>query len=184
MLQIRANRHSLRDFTEADRAAFVAYQTDPRYLALYDLDAEPTRAHELFELFCSWQAQNPRVNYQFGIFSQREDLLGCAGLRLGPAGTAEAGIELAPDNWGRYRLALDAIEALLHFGFNTLELAEISGWTSSGNSRIARLATRFGAVINERRDGPEWMKKRGWSEVRWRLQRPWDWSTTTPMNLV
>ena len=48
-------RITMRDFEPADRTAFVAYQSDPRYRSLYDLDQNPTRAGELFELFACWR---------------------------------------------------------------------------------------------------------------------------------
>ena len=57
----------LRDFTEADRAAFVAYQTDPRYRKLYDFGDNPERPNQLFDLFLQWQREIPRTNMQLAI---------------------------------------------------------------------------------------------------------------------
>jgi len=84
---------------------------------------------------------------------------------------AVLGIELAPDEWGRYRLALEVTNALLNFGFRDLELDVVIGSTASGNQRIERLARWFGADIAEERAGPDWMKARGWVEVDWILSR-------------
>ena len=60
---ISTPRITLRDFEPADRTAFGAYQMDPRYRALYDLDENPDRAHELFQLFASWRDEEPRRNF-------------------------------------------------------------------------------------------------------------------------
>lgn len=168
-------RFHLRDFAGTDRPAFVAYQTDPRYARLYDFrDSNEARAHQLFDLFVSWQTHIPRLNFQLGVFEQATGrLCGCAGLRRAGIsdGTAVLGIELAPDDWGRYRLAMDVASALIEHGFQELGLHTITGGTSSGNRRVERLARWFGADVVACRDGPDWMTARGWSETDWALTR-------------
>lgn len=171
---ISTPRITLRDFEPADRAAFVAYQMDPHYRRLYDLDEKPARADELFDLFASWRDEEPRRNFQLGIFDTSTNrLCGCAGLRERPEDgeTAVLGIELAPSDWGRYRIALDATACLVEHGFGALRLRTIIGDTASGNQRVEKLARWFGARIIDRRDGPEWMRARGWQEVDWALTR-------------
>lgn len=169
----RAPRLTLRDFEERDRAPFVAYQLDRRYRALYDLDDDPRRPNELFDLFLRWQTETPRNNLQLGIFDASGELCGCAGLRLRPddPGSAVMGIELAPAQWGRYRVAVDAIAALLTHGFTVLRLDAVVGQTSTGNTRVERLARFFGARVTGRRDGDEWMTTRGWQELDWTIRR-------------
>ena len=128
----------------------------------------------------AWQHHTPRQNFQVGIFAQDTGrLCGCAGLRkAGKAeGTAVLGIELTPDDWGRYRLAIDVTSALIEHGFRHLNLHTIVGTTHSGNRRVERLARWFGADIVARRDGPDWMAARGWQEIDWALTRE-TWETT------
>ena len=50
---------------------------------LYDwLDADAGRATTLFDLFSVWRQQNPRQNFQVGIFERTSSrLCGCTGLR-------------------------------------------------------------------------------------------------------
>jgi ribosomal-protein-alanine N-acetyltransferase len=176
---IRTARFQLRDFATSDRQAFVAYQMDPRYRRLYDFgEADEQRAQELFDLFLSWEAESPRLNLQLGIFEQDTTrLCGCAGLRRAGVdeGTAVLGIELTPDNWGRYKLALEVADAMIEHGFRRLGLRMIIGTTASGNKRVERLAGWFGAHITARRDGPKWMAARGWFEMDWALARD-DWT--------
>ena len=113
----------LRELTEADRAAFVQYQTDPRYLRLYDFDDEEERPSQLFDLFLKWQREDPRLNFQLGIFEAATGrLVGCGGLRKADDRSAILGIELAPSEWGRFRLAIDATIALLSHGFDVRNL--------------------------------------------------------------
>ncbi len=164
----------LRDFHRSDRPAFVAYQTDPRYRRLYGFGEDDRRAHALFDLFLEWQSEQPRRDLQVGIFDNGSGrLCGCCGLRRStvPEGVAVLGIELTPDDWGRYRLAIDAVDALIGYAFADLGLDLIVGWTASGNRRAERLARHFGASLVGRRDGPEWMAGRGQVEVQWALPR-------------
>lgn len=166
-------RFVLRDFAREDQNAFLSYQTDPRYCSLYDFDtADVSRAERLFALFRAWQKDRPRCNFQLGIFERSNGrLCGSAGLRKSRPDEAVLGIDLCPDDWGRFRLALDVSAALIDFGFRSLHLTMITGDTSSGNSRVEKLARRFGATIVRRRAGPQWMQDRGWEEVYWELPR-------------
>lgn len=174
-MELRTSRFVIRDFREADREAFVTYQMDPRYRILYDLDDDDDgRAHKLFDRFMSWQNQDPRRDIQVGIFAADTGRLrGCCGLRMSeaPEGAAVLGIELTPDDWGAYRLAVDVASALIEYAFSVLDLDLIVGRTASGNRRVERLARWFGATSAAYRDGPEWMALRGWFEVDWTLDR-------------
>ena len=171
-LSIRFGRILLHEFTEADRAAFMEYQADPRYLQLYDLDGATERPSKLFDLFLQWQHEQPRLNVQVGVYdAASRRLLGCAGLRRVDEDVSELGIELAPGEWGRFRLALDTATALIQYGFETLNLKKIVGDTASGNRRVEKLARWFGAEIVDRRTGPQWMQVRGWQEVEWAITR-------------
>ena len=172
-MRIETSRYLLRDFSEADRQPFIDYQMGPRYRRLYDFDElDEGRAHELFDRFGFWREQAPRQNFQVGVFELGSSrICGCAGLRQDskPVGTAVLGLELAPDYWGRYRAAIEIASALIEYGFYTLNLKSIIGDTASGNSRVERLARWFGATNIDRRDGPEWMKVRGWQAIDWAL---------------
>jgi len=174
-MHIETQRFSLRDFSEADRQSFMDYQMDPRYQKLYGCAAsDAERATALFDLFSVWRQQSPRQNFQVGIFERTSSrLCGCAGLRQSgqPEGTAVFGLELTPNDWGRYGVAIEVACALIDYGFQALGLHTITGDTASGNSRVEKLARWFGASIVDRRDGPAWMTARGWKEVDWGLPR-------------
>jgi ribosomal-protein-alanine N-acetyltransferase len=172
---IETPRFLLRDFVEGDRPAFLRYQADPRYRHLYGIEEGHERlARELFGWFLSWQDETPRRRFQLGIFARCDDrLCGCAGLRLDSSRDDQAslGIELTPEDWGRYRLALEVAAALVEFGFGSLKLNRIVGRTASGNTRVEKLARWFGAKPVAARPGPAWMALKGWSEVDWALSR-------------
>jgi RimJ/RimL family protein N-acetyltransferase len=179
-LEIITARLVLRDFTKNDGPAFVAYHADPRYLASQGSDqVAPGHARDLLNRFERWGNEVPRRHYQLGVFERvpAGRLVGCAGLRDVECerGTAELGIELAPEHWGRHGLAVEIARALLDTGFRRLDLREIRGLSASGNARAARLARWFGADVVATRQGPDWMRARGWAEVEWRIGRSaWD----------
>jgi len=144
-MQIVTARLVLRDFSADDVPAFLAYQSDPRYRALHaDGEAAPSDPRDLLERFARWRNETPRRTYQLGVFERgaASALVGSAGLREVDIdrATAQLGIELAPDHWGRYRLAIEIVQALLETGFLDLGLREIRGVSASGNARVSRLA--------------------------------------------
>ncbi|MEA5467221.1 GNAT family N-acetyltransferase [Leptothoe sp. PORK10 BA2] len=175
-MEIVTKRFLLRDFVELDRSPFLDYQSDPRSQIFYEpSEASPEKSARLFETFCTWASEQPRLNYQLAIVQRHEPfaLVGCCGLRGRgfDAGEMELGLELAPDYWGRYAYAIEVGRALLDFGFRELRLDVISGSTVSANARIARLAEWIGAEVVSIRPGSTWMSERGWSEVDWRITR-------------
>ena len=132
-------------------------------------------ARALLRQFREWAAERPRRNYQLAISAVRhpQELMGCCGLRCEGYGPdqAEMGIELAPRYWGRYAYATEIARALIDIGFATLGLSEVRGISVSANSRVARLARRYGFVAVGRCPGPEWMRARGWHHTEWQLTR-------------
>jgi [ribosomal protein S5]-alanine N-acetyltransferase len=173
-MEIVTKRFLLRDFVESDRSPFLNYQADPRSQIFYEpSEASHENSTRLFETFCTWASERPRLNYQLAVVQRREPyvLVGCCGLRGRGCnqGEMELGIELAPDSWGRYAYAIEVGRALLDFGFRELRLDLISGSTVSANVRIVRLAEWIGAEVVAIRQGSPWMSERGWSEVDWQI---------------
>ena len=61
-MDVTTARFLLRDFVEADRSAFLAYQADSPNMALYGPDeAGPEHAAHLFETFQAWASERPRL---------------------------------------------------------------------------------------------------------------------------
>jgi [ribosomal protein S5]-alanine N-acetyltransferase len=175
-MEIITRRFLLREFTDDDGPVFLAYHADPRYAAFSPLeDVGPDHARVLLQRFKHWATEQPRRNYQLAIAPRRNpgELLGCCGLRGEgySADQAEFGIELAPPHWGRYGYAIEVASALLAFGFRELALQEVRGFSHSANTRVTRLARRYGAVMLDTGPGPSWMLVRGWRQTAWQLTR-------------
>jgi RimJ/RimL family protein N-acetyltransferase len=170
-MEIITKRFLLREFIEEDESAFIAYHADPRYAEFCTPEeVTPDYARELLRLFGQWAVKQPRSNYQLAIAHRQnpQEIFGCCGLRregYGPD-TAELGIELAPQCWGRYGYAIEVASALVEFGFRDLGLKKISGISVSANSRVERLARRYGFVAVEIHPDA-----RGWSQTEWQLTR-------------
>lgn len=183
-MEIVTRRFLLRDFVESDRSPFLDYQADPRNLTFYGAaEASAEHAAHLFEMFQSWAAELPRLNYQLAITQRQEPyaLVGCCGLRGRGCkkGEMEFGIELAPNYWGRYAYAIEVGRYLLDFGFKELKLNVICGSTVSANLRIARLAEWIGAEVVAIRPGASGMSEAGWNQVDWQITKEqWNHRTT------
>lgn len=174
-MEIITERLLLREFTQDDTPAFLAYQANPRYAEFYSLEeSAPDHARELLRLFSTWASERPRRNYQLAVAELRNprQLLGCCGLRLKGlgAGTAEFGLELAAESWGQ-GYATEAARALLGFGFRELRLDDVRSESVSANARVIALAHRIGLVEIGTRPGPAWMSVRGWHQIDWQLTR-------------
>lgn len=170
-MRLQTPRYRLRDFAPNDRESFTRYQTSARYRQLYDFAGGSSRADVLFDKFLSWQDEVPRRNVQVGVFDQDGVLKGCAGLRMDErrAGCATLGLELVPEAWGQFGAAVEIAGAVIAHGFDALDLALIAGETSSGNTRVERLARFFGGKVIARGAGDDWMQARSWHPVTWGL---------------
>jgi RimJ/RimL family protein N-acetyltransferase len=171
---LQSCRILLRDFVDADVAAFQSYRSDPRYAEFYEPGVgEQDDSRRLVERFAAWSAERPRRNYQLAVVErQSARLIGCCGLRTRglPHGYAEFGIEIAPDRWGR-GLAGEASRVLLDFGFDRLSLEEVRCVSVTQNARIASLARSLGFEPLRVRGGDGWMRMRGWTLTDWALGR-------------
>lgn len=172
-MELTTERLLLRDFTVGDRAALLAYHSDPRYTEFYGPEeGGPEHTLQLLDLFLSWQAVRPRRNYQLAIVERAAspDPVGNCGVRSEgyESGTAEFGLELAPACWGQ-GIATEAARAILGFAFQELGLRRIVGISVTENDRVARLVRKLGFRSAGTRPGPDWMAARGWSETEWLL---------------
>ena len=170
-MQLTTSRFVLRDFQDADLAAFAAYHADPRSSELYGPQQADSRdAAQLVALFKAWACEQPRLNFQLAVVRHDGVLVGCCGLRRKDAepGSAELGVELAPQYWGRFGYAMEVLKRLARFGFADLGLTRLYGSTVSANTRISRLAAALGAVAVAR-PTPAWMQAKGWRQLEWQI---------------
>lgn len=146
---MRTERLLLRDFTPADRDAYLAVAADPRFSAHSpEEETSAERIEALLDMFIAWAGESPRRGWQLAIVAPDGELAGSCGLRIVSVLDQHAsfGCELAPKWWGR-GFAAESGRAMLAFGFRELGLHRISAETISENDAATRLALRIGFTI-------------------------------------
>ena len=104
-MRLETQRLVLREYTEDDSAAVLAYQSDPRYLRYYPWgERTPEDAQRFVRTFIDWQFESPRRRFQLAVVLRESGaLIGSCGVRRKPDDDTEAdiGFELSPEHWGR-----------------------------------------------------------------------------------
>jgi RimJ/RimL family protein N-acetyltransferase len=136
-----------RAFRQADLEAFVAYRADPdveRYQSWSDYTLEDGQA-----LIDSMRGLEPGVPgrwFQFALEDRADaTLVGDLALKVdeNEPREAEVGFSLAPARQGQ-GYATEALVALLHYAFETLELHRVVAVTDALNAPAAALLGRVG----------------------------------------
>jgi [ribosomal protein S5]-alanine N-acetyltransferase len=173
---LRTERLLLRDFTEHDWPAVLAYQRDPRYLRFYPwTERTEEDARAIVRRFLNWQQEQPRRRFQLAITLDGE-VIGNVGVRRIEAGSrvADIGYELAPALWGQ-GYATEAAQAILHWGFEELDLHRVGAHCIADNAASARVLEKVGmqreGVLREH----EHFKGRWWDVLLFGLlRREWE----------
>lgn len=140
-MQLSTKRLVLRDACLQDSSSLELYQQDPRYLQYY---FELPDAESIVKSSMKWAMEQPRVNYQFVVILAEYTLvIGCAGIRSKgcPIGSAEIGIEIAPEFW-TLGYAHEAIAELISFA-RSQKIDRISASTHCENTKAHRLVEKF-----------------------------------------
>jgi RimJ/RimL family protein N-acetyltransferase len=173
-MRLVTDRLEMREFVEADWAAVLAYQRDPRYLRYYPwTDRTPDDARTFVGIFLDWQRERPRRRFQLAItLRQGGELIGNCGLRRKRDNDWEAdlGYELAPAHWGR-GYATEAARSMVDFGFRELALDRVSSWCIAENIASARVLERLGFRQEGRLRRNEFFKGRWWDTLLYALLR-------------
>jgi RimJ/RimL family protein N-acetyltransferase len=171
-MEIKTARLTLREFVDDDWRAVLAYQSDPRYLRLYEWAQRTEEDVRAFVgMFIGWQFEIPRTRFQLAIIL-RGALIGNCGVRVKnpDAREAEIGYELDPNFWGN-GYATEAARAILDFGFREFDLRRINAWCLAENGASARVLERLGLHCEERFPAREWFKNRWWDSARYAIAR-------------
>ena len=178
---LATDRLLLREFTEDDWQATLAYQSDPLYLRFYPWTHRTEDDVRAFVgAFVAQQEERPRRKFQLALVLKGDGrLIGSGGVRVrDPEGRqADIGYELDPHSWGR-GLATEAARELLRFGFEDLRMHRVSGDCVADNAASARVMEKIGmrreALLREQ----AWYKDRWWDalvyavlEDEWRAAR-------------
>lgn len=167
-MELTTARLNLREFTENDWPAVLAYQQDPRYLRYYEWpERTVTDAQAFVQMFLNFQGTSPRTKFQLAVVHRGTgQLIGNCGLRLKSVGAIEAdiGYELSPEQWGN-GYATEAAQAMVNWGFTEFNLHRISALCLADNVGSARVLEKVGMKLEGRMRENEQFKGRYWDTL-------------------
>ncbi|HEV2131627.1 MAG TPA: GNAT family protein [Longimicrobiaceae bacterium] len=172
---LHTERLLLREITEDDGSAVLAYQRHPLFSRYYHWSERTEADVRLFlQQFLEWQEEEPRSKFSFAI-TLEGTMIGIASLRrpTSEAPLAEIGYELSPEHWGR-GYAREAAGALLEFGFGELGLHRLGAHCVAENTASARVLEKVGMLREGRLRENEFFKERWWDTLLYGiLAREW-----------
>lgn len=148
MTHIETERLILRPCRESDRDLFYEVSSDPRVLLFFPFQRSREDADMVFDLL---RQAPPEDGLEFLVIEHAGsgEPVGLTGLsrpRLEPyfpADAVEIGWRLSARHWGQ-GYATEAARGLLAYGFETLELSEITSFSVEGNDRSEAVMRRIG----------------------------------------
>ena len=173
-MRLETPRLILREYTEDDVPAVLAYQGDPRYLRYYPWQERTFDDVQRFvRRFIDWQAESPRRRFQLAVLLRESGaLIGSCGVRRKPNDDTEAdiGFELSPEHWGR-GYATEAATAMAAFAFRDLGMHRLSSWCIAENAASARVLVKLGMSLEDRLTATERFKGRDWDTLLYGMTR-------------
>ena len=147
LIEFETERLALRQWRDADRAAFAAINADPRVMQYFPARLDRAQSDALLD-----DLRN-HIDYNgFGVWAVDEKatgtLVGAVGLQI-PAPDlpvfpcVEIAWRLATEHWGK-GFATEAGRGALRVGFDQLGLPEIVSFTSTGHLRSREVMKRLG----------------------------------------
>jgi ribosomal-protein-alanine N-acetyltransferase len=176
-VRLETRRLLLREFTEGDWPAVLAYQNDPLYLRYYHWTERTAADVQAFvRIFIDNQREQPRKNFQLALVLKIDgQLIGNCGIRINDPALREAniGYELASRHWGN-GYATEAAGEILRFGFVDLGLHRIWATTIAENVGSARVLEKLGMRLEAHERENEWIKGRWHDRLTFAiLDREW-----------
>lgn len=173
-MRLETPRLLLREYTEDDCDAVLAYQSDSRYLHYYPWDERTLEDVRRFvRTFIGWQSESPRRRFQLAMLLRESGtLIGSCGVRRKPDddGEADIGFELSPEHWG-LGYATEAATAMAAFAFRDLGLRRLSSWCIAENAASARVLEKLGMSREGRLAVAEHFKGRDWDTLLYGMSR-------------
>ena len=164
-MRLDTDRLRLREYTENDWQAVLAYQRNPRYLRFYAWeDRTEDDVRQFVQGFIDARREQPRKKFAFAVtLKATGQLIGNCNIRQNKPEdrVAEIGYEIAPMHWGN-GYATEAARAILAFGFDELKLHRLAAWCIAENTASARVLEKIGMRQEGQLREQEWMKERWW----------------------
>lgn len=148
--QIESERLILRDYCHSDLQGFSAMSSDQEFQRFYsEQDCTPEHWAMLVNMFIDEAKQVPRQKFNLAIQLKGDSqFIGAVGIRLEESSNpsnrqASVGCSLSPE-CQQQGIAAEAMQAIIDFGFNTLDVHRIYADTISENSAAVTLCQKLG----------------------------------------
>lgn len=164
-MQLHTERILLREFTWGDLDAVYAYEADPRVVA-YVCYGPATKAEcrQVLASDIAHQTAQPRLFYHLAlVLVSTERLIGWCGLKITDPmhRQGELGYALQRAYWG-HGYASEAAQAMLAFGFESLNLHRIAGTCHPANQASIRVLEKVGMLYEG------CLREHKWCKGHWR----------------
>jgi len=181
MFRLQTKRLLLRDFCEDDLIPYQNFGNHPDALKYYPQTGEEWKHHvaELVPRFIQSSQETPRHSYTLAI-TVGESFAGVVSVRVESElhQQGSIGCGLAVEHWSK-GYALEAMQAALQIGFETLKLHRIYAETISENKAAITLAQRLGMQFEGQLRETQYFKGKWWgTAVLSILRSEWLSSTT------
>ena len=185
-MKLTTERLILREFSESDWPAILAYQSNPLYLRYYEwTERTPEAVREFVQMFLDQQQAKPRIKFQFAVtLKTTGQLIGNCGIRMKSANVHEGdiGYELDPQYWGQ-GYATEAAHTIVQLGFTQFRLHRIWSWCIANNVGSARVLQKLGMRQEGRLRENEYFKGQWWDTLLYAiLNYEWEAQQKTPDN--
>lgn len=166
MLSIVTENLVLRDFQQADVAAYQAFTSEQKYQRFYsEEDCAPGKAEFLVKLFADSAHEQPRKMYQLAItLKDSGELIGTLGIRLENHRQASMGAGVARAFHGK-GYAQEAGRAMLNYAFDELNVHRIYAETIGKNRAAIMLCQQLGMAEEGRFKEHRFFKNQWWDTV-------------------
>ncbi|MCB9101528.1 MAG: GNAT family N-acetyltransferase [Anaerolineales bacterium] len=177
-MQLETSKLILREYSAHDLAAILAYQTHPAYLRYYPWSRRTRSQVESFlHQLIEWQTAQPRLKFQLAVeLKETRELIGSCGLRKSQDTSfeGELGYEIDPHYWG-LGYATEAVETMVKFGFDTLQLHRVFASVIANNIGSRRVLEKLGFTYEGQLRENQRFKDRWWDTALFGLlKHEWD----------
>jgi len=167
----------LRDFSIDDLGGYIAFTQDEKYQRFYDeVDCSIEKSKQLVDAFIDQSLECPRSQFQLAITKKgKQEIIGTCGLRLEPDGQASIGCGVAREHHSS-GVAVEAMSALINFGFHELGVHRIYAQTIEANTPAVKLCQKMAMRVQERLIKHRYFKDQWWNTVIFALLKN-EWSS-------
>ena len=156
--ELRTERLFLRRITKRDRSSIFEIFSDDETLRYYDIDPfqKKQEADELIAFFAERERRGVGIRWAIALpgrgessassTSKNSKLIGTCGFNRFERSEARRGIvgyDLAKEYWGRGYVP-EAMQAVVRYGFENLELNRIEAYVEPGNRASVRVLEKLG----------------------------------------